>query len=254
MKKLFTLGLGIILMCALSTVALAADISTSVTVADGGTMMISENSTLNADATLTIDAGGTLIIAENVEFTIAAGATLTNNGTIVNSNGGTIIVNDGINLATALNADLNGKVHLGSTITLTENWTPIGTEEAPFTGTFYGRRQYIQGMSIASDSNYQGLFGYISGADIDSVVVCGALINNSTEYVSASVTGGDYVGGIVGYAVNSTICRCTFGDFSYLTDTLTGDNNVGGILGGGSGTTISSCTNYATITGDDNVG
>ena len=51
-----------------------------------------------------------------------------------------------------------------------ENWTPIGTQEAPFTGTLDGDGHTIEGLAIKGDSfsaageYYYGLFGVMEGA------------------------------------------------------------------------------------------
>ena len=64
----------------------------------------------------------------------------------------------------AINGNLDGDYVLDGDIDLTDylgggSWTPIGTENVPFTGTFDGNGHSITGLYInASDSNYQGLF------------------------------------------------------------------------------------------------
>ncbi len=47
---------------------------------------------------------------------------------------------------------------------LEQNWTPIGTEEYPFTGDLDGRGHTISGLYIRSDTEEQtGLFGVVAG-------------------------------------------------------------------------------------------
>jgi len=73
-------------------------------------------------------------------------------------------------------------------ISLQNSWTPIGTSETMFRGTFDGNGKTISGMVVSGD--YSGLFAYIgSGANIKNV--------NLTEF---SVSGQKYLAGLVAYA------------------------------------------------------
>ena len=56
------------------------------------------------------------------------------------------------------------------------NWTPIGTESAPFAGKFDGSGCTITGLRVI-DQNYRGLFGVASDAVFDSVVISDATIS-----------------------------------------------------------------------------
>ncbi len=77
------------------------------------------------------------------------------------------------------------------------NITPIGTSSNVFSATFDGNNNNLSGLNISVAGNNVGLFGYISGA----------IIKNLT--VNGSVKGSQYVGGVVGYALNSTIENVT---------------------------------------------
>lgn len=141
-------------------------------------------------------------------------------------------------------------VYLLNDISLTSEWTPIGTSTNPFKGTFEGLGHKISGLNV-SGSDYQGLFGYVQGGSIRDVAVSG------------SVSGGNYVGGICGYLNGGEISSCyceanvsgatyTGGICGYSTDfikdcnvigsvtstTSTGQVNIGGIAGFTSGTMI----------------
>lgn len=77
------------------------------------------------------------------------------------------------------------------------NITPIGTISNVFAATFDGNYNTLSDLDISVAGNNVGLFGYISGATIKYLTVNG------------SVKGSQYVGGVVGYALNSTIENVT---------------------------------------------
>ncbi|MGA2191695.1 MAG: GLUG motif-containing protein, partial [Steroidobacteraceae bacterium] len=134
---------------------------------------------------------------------------------------------------------------MGSNIdaTPTSTWnsgsgfTPIGNSTNNFTGTFDGLGHTISNLAInlpsASDV---GLFGY-TGA--------GSVIQN-VGLVGGSVSGSNYVGGLVGWN-NGTVSN------SYATGSVNGASNVGGLVGDNGGMVSSS---YATgsVNGASNVG
>ncbi|MCL2435320.1 MAG: hypothetical protein FWD09_04160, partial [Lentimicrobiaceae bacterium] len=136
-------------------------------------------------------------------------------------------------------------------------WTPIGdnttivfNHNARFHGTFDGNRKVVSNLMINRTSNYgtdnnQGLFGYTEGATIKNLGV---------EIAPAGVTGRESTGGLVGYAINTTITGC------YTTGNVTGTRFVGGLVGTLYSTTataissISVCYSTANVTGTDNTG
>ena len=77
------------------------------------------------------------------------------------------------------------------------NITPIGTNTAVFSGFFDGNNKTLSGININKAGSYVGLFGYTSGATIQNLTISGA------------VKGSKYVGGVVGYALNTTIYNVT---------------------------------------------
>ena len=139
-----------------------------------------------------------------------------------------------------------------------EEWTPIGTEDTLFQGTFDGGGHQITNLKIGK-REYGGLFGNVWGATIQNCNVTG------------EVNGYNYSGGIVGYANDNThILNCSFqgnvegngqdrggivGSTSigcdvsgcFVTGTVTGGNWVGGIAGNGVGT-IKNCYALADVT------
>ncbi len=104
-----------------------------------------------------------------------------------------------------LASDVNsGNTFDGKTIYITSHidlksipWTPIGTSEHPFMGTFDGDNYIVSNLYINSSENNQGLFGYVKNATIVELTVTG------------EVTGAYCVGGVAGTAVDSTITDCT---------------------------------------------
>ncbi|NBK97283.1 MAG: prepilin-type N-terminal cleavage/methylation domain-containing protein, partial [Erysipelotrichia bacterium] len=110
-----------------------------------------------------------------------------------------------------------------------EGWAPIATGSANFTGTYDGGNYVITGLEVKGDSkDSQGLFGRTKGATILNV----GLIDNK-------VTGRFSVGGLVGYAYESTI------ENSYATGQVTSQYFVGGLVGR-AGASIKISNSYAT--------
>ena len=160
-------------------------------------------------------------------------------------------------------------ITLNADIPLTEGWTPIGSPDRPFMGTFDGQNHKISNIAI-NDSNmeYAGLFGYLStpgtikdvtidNVDITAKSYVGALVGSAhTGTVSGcSVTGniqinGNYmVGGLVGSGY-ADISNChVSGDTgskvagTYQAADLEGDN-IGGLIGfmGEGNTVVSRCS------------
>jgi hypothetical protein len=105
------------------------------------------------------------------------------------------------------------------TLTGQNNWTAIGTSSDSFTGSFDGADFYISGLNINTESDYQGLFGFIgAGATIENI----GLIN-------VSVSGNAWVGGVVGFSAG-TVQNC------YVTGDVNGSIFVGGVVGHSNGT------------------
>lgn len=108
--------------------------------------------------------------------------------------------------------DFAGKtIRLGATIVLSGEWTPIGTAEHPFKGTFDGsikisdnNYEYyaVSGLDVNGTIPYAGLFGVVDGGTIQNLSVTGSV---SSEAKDA------YVGGIVGWLkAEGTVKTCVF--------------------------------------------
>ena len=80
-------------------------------------------------------------------------------------------------------------------------WTPIGTTTHAFTGHFNGNGHVIsnlyQNIADSESDHICGLFGCTDGAEIVNV-----------NLSDCSLTGGEYAGGLVGYAGRTTISGC----------------------------------------------
>ena len=149
--------------------------------------------------------------------------------------------------------NLAGDYILAADITLSGNFTPIGTEDAPFTGTFDGNWKTIYGLKIEStdaDTFYGGLFGYIEEATVKNVGIIGADI--------AVVAKTARVGGVAGSAASSTISNCIF--FGQIQMGMAAGSNyayslrAGGIACMADATTISDCTLIVSINAPNLIG
>ena len=137
---------------------------------------------------------------------------------------------------------------------------PIGSETQPYTGTFDGGGYTIRGLCVSkrsyyngesySESNHAGLFGKLSGATVKNLTVTGY------------VDGRFYVGGIAGYADDTTkILNCRNecivvsgqSTYPYVSDPESVIRYAGGIVGYNAGS-VTACCNAGTVTGIDSVG
>ena len=96
------------------------------------------------------------------------------------------------------------------------NYEAIGGNMRYFNGVFDGANHTVSGIRIRKDGSYQGLFGFIDGAQIHDV-----------HLTDARITGSQNVGGIAGYINAGSISGCTITD-SYITST---ENYYGTICG-----------------------
>lgn len=81
------------------------------------------------------------------------------------------------------------------------DYTPIGTPDTPFTGTFDGNGYTIYGLTVEGDKSFRGLFG----------VNCGE-IRNVTLAEDCWISGSSYVGAVAGFnqgVIKNCISRAT---------------------------------------------
>jgi hypothetical protein len=77
------------------------------------------------------------------------------------------------------------------------SWTPIGTKDNKFCGTFDGDGHYISGLYINGSESWIGFFGYVEFATICNLGM-----------VNGFVSGKKYSSSIAGYAKDSKILNC----------------------------------------------
>lgn len=127
------------------------------------------------------------------------------------------------------NGELTNQAYFKLTddIALSGDFTPIGTKENPFTGTFDGNGYTISNLIInsttASNVKYVGLFGYVSSS--------ARIRNVKLQNVSIS-EGATHAGGIVGYNEGATISNCEVTSTTNAqTINVIASRSAGGIAG-----------------------
>ncbi len=116
-------------------------------------------------------------------------------------------------------------------------WAPLGTNRAPFSGTFEGNGHVIARLFIhRPGADGVGLFGETAAASVIRRVGLPA----------ARVTGGRYVGSLAGYGQGALAA-------SHASGGVTGERDVGGLVGHNRGP-ITASQVRVTVTGGDNVG
>ena len=145
-------------------------------------------------------------------------------------------------------ADIANNGNLGINITLTENinltdidWTPIGTDYYnQYTGAFDGGNHTITGLTVTTNGQYAGLFGYLGKAGtVKNVVMEGLQITSDNSL--------GYTGGVVGNSWG-TIENCS------VSGSVSGTTFAGGVVGSQWGGSITGCNSSATVKGEAYVG
>jgi hypothetical protein len=128
----------------------------------------------------------------------------------------------------------NSANYIGKYFKLTANlsgintFIPIGNSAAKsFQGHFDGDGHTISNLGYNS-APYIGLFGYISNATIENVGIPDGNINPAAS---------GFAGGLVGYAVNSTISQC----FSKVSFSINNTSTSGGLIGRVNNCIINNC-------------
>ena len=145
------------------------------------------------------------------------------------------LVNGGktdINITLDKNIDLTGK-----------GWTPIGTNyENSYKGTFDGGGHTITGLTVTTNDQFVGLFGYLDKAGtVKNVVMEGIQITSNHVLMSGNT------GGVVGYSWG-TIENCS------VSGSVSGTDCVGGVVGSQKAGSIIGCSSSATVKGKHYVG
>ena len=136
---------------------------------------------------------------------------------------------------------LGGYYKQSADITLTNEHTAIGnSSNTSFRGVYDGDNKVIKGLLINQpEATYQGLFGRAKNATITNVII-----------ENCDITAKKYVGGICGYAGETTISNCKVSGAIKTADGVEGMYH-GGIAGYISDKPISSCVNTASVKGNN---
>ena len=142
----------------------------------------------------------------------------------------------------AVQNDLTLNCTLTADITLTGEWTPIGTDyKNSYTGTFDGGNHTISGLTVKESDENAGLFGYIGkdGGTVKNVVLENVQITSDYQY--------GYVGGVAGYS-RGNIENCS------VSGSVSSRCTAGGVVGQQFGGSITLCGSSATVKGTGEVG
>lgn len=145
-----------------------------------------------------------------------------------------------------------------------KSWTPVGSKQHPFKGTFDGQGHTITGIytNAGMEGLYQGLFGFVYGGKIRNLRIeasfikgynyvgsIAGFIGGQTEILNCCNSGTvvcerNIAGGIVGFSRGiNRIVNC------HNTGKITGQREIGGIIGFFERGTIKNCSNRGTIIG-----
>ena len=163
-------------------------------------------------------------IESNGSYTVTSADGLMNVAELVN--GG----KTDINITLDKNIDLTGK-----------GWTPIGTSfDNSYKGTFDGGGHTITGLTVTTNDQFVGLFGYLNRAGmVKNVVMEGIQITSNHMF--------GCTGGVVGYSWG-TIENCS------VSGSVSGTDCVGGVVGSQKAGSIIGCCSSATVKGTHYVG
>ena len=163
-------------------------------------------------------------IESNGSYTVTSADGLMNVAELVN--GG----KTDINITLDKNIDLTGK-----------GWMPIGTSfDNSYKGTFDGGGHTITGLTVTTNDQFVGLFGYLNRAGmVKNVVMEGIQITSNHMF--------GCTGGVVGYSWG-TIENCS------VSGSVSGTDCVGGVVGSQKAGSIIGCSSSATVKGKHYVG
>ena len=163
-------------------------------------------------------------IESNGSYTVTSADGLMNVAELVN--GG----KTDINITLDKNIDLTGK-----------GWTPIGTSfDNSYKGTFDGGGHTITGLTVTTNDQFVGLFGYLNRAGtVKNVVMEGIQITSNHMFGNT--------GGVAGFSWG-TIENCS------VSGSVSGTKCVGGVVGAQKAGSITGCSSSATVKGTVDVG
>ena len=137
-------------------------------------------------------------------------------------------------IANSGSLDIN--ITLDKDITLTGEWTPIGSDNwHQYTGTFDGGGNTITGLTVTGSNEYAGLFGRIgSGGTVKNVKLENVQIESDNDMSD--------VGGVAGQSYGN-IENCS------VSGSVSSNSTAGGVVGSQWGGSITGCNSSATVKG-----
>ena len=192
---------------------------------------------------------------------------------------GPVLISNAEELASAIASNPAGSYKLAADITLEGEWLPLPVQTSAkgpfFTGTLDGDGHVIRGLKVAL-SETEGPTGLISemgggsiqnlglelapegvsgGYWVGGLVGCmdAGTIENCYVKGTVSQTGSPSednltAGGLVGYMLDGTVSRC------YSEGAVSGAQQVGGLVGCMAGGVLTDCYSWSDVDGDDVVG
>ena len=178
------------------------------------------------------DGGGESGAAEDLDYIYDSN---TKTYTVYNANG-LLAWNEAAQKDRSINCTLTADIDLTG-----KDWTPIGTSSGnSYTGTFDGGGHTITGLTVTTNDQFVGLFGYLNSAGtVKNVVMEGIQITSNHMF--------GCTGGVVGYSWG-TIENCS------VSGSVSGTVYVGGVVGAQWGGSITGCSSSATVKGTVDVG
>lgn len=165
-------------------------------------------------------------------------------------------VNNGTN---SIKAVLTADIELNSPGSTANEWTPIGTTEHPFEGSFDGAGHTVSGVYVNTTESNVGFFGKINNTANEGktesvapefIVSKKTILIQNLNVTGAKITGHQNVGGIVGNSNGAGVKDC------YFEGTVTGTyNSVGAIVGlAASETVVVQCHSSGSVKGEQRTG
>ena len=156
------------------------------------------------------------------------------------------LINDSSTNSTykSLNYDVTNDIDLSL-----HYWKPVGTGSSTFSGNFNGNNHIFSGIFTDVESGFQGLFGYLSNAQIHDLSI-----------EDSEIVGEYYVGSVAGYASDTTIYNChnssPIAGVNYGSSNDSYYGSGGGIVGYlyGSSSKVYNCSNSGTLDGKSSGG
>ena len=140
----------------------------------------------------------------------------------------------------------NAYFELKNTIDISANeWTPVGTEDKPFTGVINGCGNTINGLKITKLQNSLQYYGFIGKATLGRIYdITFSDINISLPVIHNTI----YVGGVIGYNAGAEISNViTNGAIAIANHSSVHNSYAGGIIGYSLIDKVQNSTNNASV-------